>query len=59
MQAEPELMAWLGILCAAGIVVANAMLLGGGAIPAVVLWTIAASLALARNRSADSPSRPA
>ena len=50
-----RLVAWLGILCAGGIVAANALLLGNGAIPAVLLWTIATSVALARNRSAESP----
>ena len=48
-QAFGRVVAWCGILCAAGIVAANVLLLGGLAIPAVLLWTIATSAGLARS----------
>jgi hypothetical protein len=41
--------AWCGILCAAGIVAADGLLLGSLAIPAVLLWIIATSVGLARS----------
>ena len=43
-----RLVAWLGILCATGLVLANALLIGVGAIPAMLLWTVAISIALWR-----------
>lgn len=41
--------AWLGIVCAAGLVVANIGLIGIGAVPAMLLWTIATSVAFWRD----------
>jgi hypothetical protein len=46
-----RLVAWLGILCAAGLVLANVLLIGVGAIPAILLWTVAISVALWRSTS--------
>ena len=43
--------AWIGVLCAAGLVAANVVLIGVGAIPAMLLWTIATSVALWRGSS--------
>lgn len=43
-----RLVAWLGIVCAVGLVFANVLLIGVGAIPAMLLWTIAISIALWR-----------
>jgi hypothetical protein len=42
-------LAWLGLLCATAIVVANVLLIGVGAIPAMLLWTVAISVALWRD----------
>jgi hypothetical protein len=39
---------WIGVVCAAGLVAANVVLIGVGAIPAMVLWTVATSIALWR-----------
>jgi hypothetical protein len=47
-RAFGRVVAWCGILCATGIVAANVVLLGGLAIPAVLLWIIATSVGLAR-----------
>ena len=38
-------LAWLGLACAAGLIVANVILIGIGAIPAMLLWTVATSVA--------------
>ena len=48
-RAFGRVVAWGGILCAAGIVAANGLLVGGAAIPALLLWTIATSAGLARS----------
>ena len=47
-------LAWFGVICAAGLVIANVMLIGVGAIPAMLLWTIATSVAIWRG-----PAKPA
>jgi hypothetical protein len=47
-RAFGRVIAWGGILCAAGVVGANALLLGALAIPAVLLWIVATSVGLAR-----------
>jgi hypothetical protein len=39
----------LGLVCAAALVAANVMLLGVGAIPAMLVWTIATSVVLGRS----------
>ena len=43
-----RLVAWLGIVCAAGIAGASVLLVGMVAVPLVLLWTIATSIALWR-----------
>jgi hypothetical protein len=43
-----RVIAWLGVLCATGLVAANAALIGIGAIPAMLIWTIATSVAVGR-----------
>jgi hypothetical protein len=43
-----RVVAWGGIVCAAAIVAANALLVGSLAIPAVLLWIVATSMGLAR-----------
>jgi hypothetical protein len=43
-----RLVAWLGIVCALSLVFANVLLIGVGAIPAMLLWTVAISVALWR-----------
>ena len=48
-----RLLAWLGVVCAAGLVLANIMLIGVGAIPAMLVWTVATSVAFWRG-SADT-----
>jgi hypothetical protein len=40
--------AWLGIVCAVALLFANVLLIGVGAIPAMLLWTVAISVALWR-----------
>jgi hypothetical protein len=42
-------LAWLGLVCAAALVAANVVLIGVGAIPAMLVWTVATSVALARS----------
>ena len=42
-------LAWLGLVCAAALVAANAVLLGVGAIPAMLVWTVATSVVLGRS----------
>lgn len=43
-----RLLAWLGLACAVGLIVANVILIGIGAIPAMLLWTVAMSVAFWR-----------
>lgn len=43
-----RIVAWLGVVCAASLVLANVLLIGVGAIPAMLLWTVAISVALWR-----------
>jgi hypothetical protein len=50
-------MAWLGVACAAALVVANVMLIGIGAIPAMLLWTVATSVAFWRGGAKTAPTR--
>jgi hypothetical protein len=50
-----RLVAWLGIVCALGLVFANVLLIGVGAIPAMLLWTVAVSVALWRADAIDAP----
>jgi hypothetical protein len=47
-RAFGRVVAWLGVLCSLALVVANIALVGVGAIPAVLLWTTATSIALWR-----------
>jgi hypothetical protein len=47
-RAFGRVVAWGGILCAIAIVGSNAVLLGGLAIPAVMLWIVGTSVGLAR-----------
>lgn len=60
-----RLLAWLGIACAAGLILANVILIGIGAIPAMLLWTVAMSVAFWRGgartaliRATARPSSP-
>jgi hypothetical protein len=59
-----RLLAWLGVACAAGLIVANAILIGVGAIPAMLLWMVATSVSLWRAgagvpiRAAARPTTP-
>jgi hypothetical protein len=50
--------AWLGLLCAAGLVAANVLLIGVGAIPAMLVWTVATSVALARSGAPTRETAP-
>jgi hypothetical protein len=43
--------AWIGIVGAVALVAANGILIGAAAIPAMLLWTIATSVALWRDGS--------
>lgn len=43
-----RLLAWLGVACAAGLVAANVILVGVGAIPAMLLWAVAISVSFWR-----------
>ena len=51
-----RLLAWLGVACAAGLVAANVILVGVIAIPAMMLWTVAISVAFwqARPKTASA-----
>jgi hypothetical protein len=51
-----RVVAWIGIVGAVSLVAANGMLIGAAAIPAMLLWTIATSVALWRGGSGDEPS---
>jgi hypothetical protein len=42
-------LAWLGLVCAAALVAANVVLIGVGAIPAMLIWTVATSVVLGRS----------
>jgi hypothetical protein len=46
-----RVVAWIGIVGAVALVAANGMLIGAAAIPAMLLWTIATSVALWRDGS--------
>ena len=52
-----RLLAWLGIACAAALVLANVALIGIGAVPAMLLWTVATSVALWRDGVGTAPTR--
>jgi hypothetical protein len=54
-----RLLAWLGVACAAGLIMANVILLGVGAIPAMLLWTVATSVAFWRGGARTAPIRAA
>jgi hypothetical protein len=43
-----RLLAWLGVACAAGLIAANVILVGVGAIPVMLLWTVAISVSFWR-----------
>jgi hypothetical protein len=47
--ALPRWLGWLGVACVVAIVAATAAFVGQFAIPAVLVWTIAASVVLARS----------
>jgi hypothetical protein len=49
------LLAWLGVVCASALVAANVVLIGVGAIPAMLVWTVATSVAL--GRGSGTPTR--
>jgi hypothetical protein len=53
-----RLLAWLGVICAAALVAANVVLLGVGAIPAMLVWTVATSVALARSGAPTRETAP-
>jgi hypothetical protein len=59
-----RLLAWLGVACAGGLIVANVILIGIGAVPAMLLWTVATSVAFWRGarttpiRATARPSSP-
>lgn len=52
-----RLLAWLGVVCSVGLVLANVMLIGIGAIPAMLLWTVATSVAFWRGPAKTAPTR--
>lgn len=51
--------AWLGVACAAGLIAANIILIGVGAIPAMLLWTVATSVSFWRGSARTAPIRAA
>jgi hypothetical protein len=50
-----RLLAWLSLACAVGLIVANVILIGIGAIPAMLLWTVAMSVAFWRRGRRTAP----
>lgn len=52
-----RLLAWLGLACVAVLVVANTMLIGIGAIPAMLVWTVGTSVAFWRGSASTAPIR--